>query len=78
MADAGFGDSQAMAMVATEDTKICAEIAAVVREAMWHTRQIAYEALERWPQLEREEEVESSSAAGRWIGSALNGSNGSE
>ncbi len=78
LADAGFGDSQAIAMVATEDTKICAEIVAVVREAMWHTRQIAYEALERWPLLEREVDVGASSAARRWIGSALHGSNRSE
>jgi len=41
------------------------------REALWHARQIAYEALHRWPELALTVGAAASSAAGEWIAMGL-------
>jgi HD-GYP domain-containing protein (c-di-GMP phosphodiesterase class II) len=51
LAEGGFGDPQAAALAADSDPMLCVEMAALAREALWHARQIAYDALQRWPEL---------------------------
>lgn len=71
LADAGLGDPKAAALAASDEPMVGAEIAALAREALWHARQIAYEALHRWPELALTVGAAASSAAGEWIAMGL-------
>ena len=71
LADAGLGDTQAAAVAASEDSVVCAEIAALAREGLWHLRQIAYDALHRWPELQTGDGKAASTAVGQWVASGL-------
>ncbi|HEX4585802.1 MAG TPA: HD domain-containing phosphohydrolase [Burkholderiaceae bacterium] len=51
LAEGGFGNPEAAALAADGDPMLCVEMAGLAREALWHARQIAYDALQRWPQL---------------------------
>jgi hypothetical protein len=46
-------------------------MAAVVREALWQIRQIAHEALHRWPQLSPAVTDVGPSAARDWVAAVL-------
>jgi len=52
-----------------ETPLVCAEMNALAREALWHLRQIAYEALHRWPDLATQQGA--THDASRWLASAL-------
>jgi HD-GYP domain-containing protein (c-di-GMP phosphodiesterase class II) len=71
LADAGLGDPQAAAVAASEDSAVCAEMAALAREGLWHLHQIAYDALHRWPALKTDDGKPAPSAAGQWVASGL-------
>jgi HD-GYP domain-containing protein (c-di-GMP phosphodiesterase class II) len=71
LADAGLGDPQAAAVAASEDSVVCAEMAALAREGLWHLRQIAYDALHRWPQPQANDGKAASSAVAEWVTSGL-------
>lgn len=71
LADAGLGDPQAAAVAASEDSAVCAEMAALAREALWHVRQIAYDALQRWPELQAKDGQAPPSVVGEWVASGL-------
>jgi putative nucleotidyltransferase with HDIG domain len=71
LADAGFSDPEAAALAADGEPMICVELVALAREALWHIRQIAYDALHRWPELQTQEGASAPSAAALWIASAL-------
>jgi hypothetical protein len=44
---------------------------AKAREALWHARQIAYDALHRWPELALTVGAAASGAAGEWVAMGL-------
>jgi hypothetical protein len=71
LAEAGLGDPEAAALAASKEPAVCAEIAALAGEALWHVHQIAYDALHRWPQLQTKEGLCASSAAAEWVASGL-------
>jgi HD-GYP domain-containing protein (c-di-GMP phosphodiesterase class II) len=71
LADAGLGDSKAAAAAAAADPAVLAEMKAGACEALWHMRQIAQDALHRWPKLQAGEEAVARSAAAQWVASAL-------
>jgi HD-GYP domain-containing protein (c-di-GMP phosphodiesterase class II) len=71
LADAGLGDPEAAALAASDEPLVRAEIAALAREALWHARQIAYDALHRWPELALTVGAAASSATGEWVAMGL-------
>lgn len=78
LADAGLGDPQAAALAASEDSVVCAEMAALAREGLWHLRQIAYDALHRWPELQTDDGKAASSAVGQWVAAGLSVARGTK
>jgi HD-GYP domain-containing protein (c-di-GMP phosphodiesterase class II) len=71
LAEAGLGDPQAAAVAASEDPVVYAEIVALAREGLWQFRQIAYDALQRWPELQTSDGKAVPSAVGQWVASGL-------
>ncbi|HEU0200706.1 MAG TPA: HD domain-containing phosphohydrolase [Burkholderiaceae bacterium] len=73
LAEAGLGSGSADAarQAAEAAPGVCAEVGALAREALWHLRQIAYDASEHWPQLAPRNGVEARGAAGQWIAAAF-------
>jgi HD-GYP domain-containing protein (c-di-GMP phosphodiesterase class II) len=73
LADAGLGSGPDGAAVAAadEEPSVCAELGALAREALWHVRQIASEAMHRWPALAPRDGAAAPGAAGEWIASGL-------
>jgi hypothetical protein len=71
LADSGFGDPQAAALASNDEPMVCAEMAAISREALWHASQIAYEALHRWPELALKAEGAAPAAARDWVAMGL-------
>lgn len=70
LAEAGLGEPQFLADAGGSSPEVDAEVSALAREALWHLREIAYAALQRWPQLGAPPAA-TSSAAGRWIAENL-------
>jgi hypothetical protein len=70
LADAGLGDPEAAALAAREEPMVSAEMMALAREALWHVRQIAYDALHRWSELAAGEAAPRSAAA-EWVAMGL-------
>jgi hypothetical protein len=70
LADAGLGDPEAAALAAREEPMVYAEMMALAREALWHVRQIAYDALHRWSELAPREAAPRSAAA-EWVAMGL-------
>jgi len=68
LAEAGFSDPEAAGLAAGAEPLVCVELAALGREALWHIRQIAYDALHRWPELQA---AQAASAAAQWVESGL-------
>jgi HD-GYP domain-containing protein (c-di-GMP phosphodiesterase class II) len=71
LAEGGFGNPQAAALAAHSEPVVYAEMAALAREALWHARQIAYEARQRWPELAVSVEGASPAAAREWVAMGL-------
>jgi putative nucleotidyltransferase with HDIG domain len=76
LADAGLGDPEAAARAANDEPMVRAEMEALAREALWHARQIAYDARHRWPELapglpDNGADVAVPSAAAEWVGTGL-------
>jgi len=70
LAEAGVGDPKAAEAAAAEDPSVCAELVGLAREALWHVRQIAYDAQHRWPELQDEQGAAAPSAARDWVARA--------
>ena len=71
LADAGLGDAEAAALAASQEPMVYAEMTALTREALWHVRQIAYDALHRWSELAPREAAAPRSAAAEWVAMGL-------
>lgn len=71
LAEAGVGDAAAATAAAGEEAQVGQEVAALGREALWHVRQIAHDAVLRWPHLQPQDGTAAPGPAGPWICAAL-------
>jgi hypothetical protein len=71
LVEAGLGDPEAAALAATDAPAVRAEMAALEREALWHARQIAYQAVQFWPELASRSASTTPRAASAWVALAL-------
>jgi len=70
VAEVRFDDGAAT--TAPEATSIlCAEMNALGREALWQARQIAYDAVQRWPNVGHHETLAGQSAVSEWINATM-------
>jgi len=69
LADAGLGDPEAAVRAADGAPMVGAEMAGLTHETLWHVRQIAYDALHRWPGLSPDGPA-APSAARDWVSTA--------